>query len=265
MSDDARAARRRILIVTNPGPDNDDSDDERLLYRQLYYPHRPHAPPEPPRSSPSESNSSPAKEEPPHDPHDPPARRGIIQTLKAPFKSHSRPVDSPPRRPRTPPSTGKTIIVVTTDSDWYVTVDISGAPNAAFIRERIFNKLNILEQDQSHFAVYQTEMGGYALGEPLTDERLFTCCRNKGDSKGSLKFFVTQVHAQPLQPQRPYSPIIPSLPPPALPSYSGPLRPKRRSRQESVSSANEQHILESTSGYEADLDNPDRDRSNYKP
>ncbi|KNZ78521.1 MAP kinase kinase kinase mkh1, partial [Termitomyces sp. J132] len=159
----------------------------------------------------------------------------------------------------------KTIIVVTTDSDWYVTVDISGAPNAAFIRERIFNKLNILEQDQSHFAVYQTEMGGYALGEPLTDERLFTCCRNKGDSKGSLKFFVTQVHAQPLQPQRPYSPIIPSLPPPALPSYSGPLRPKRRSRQESVSSANEQHILESTSGYEADLDNPDRDRSNYKP
>ncbi|KAG5331104.1 hypothetical protein C0989_008394 [Termitomyces sp. Mn162] len=56
-----------------------------------------------------------------------------------------------------------------------------------------------------------------------------------------------------------------SLPPPALPSYSGPLRPKRRSRQESISSANEQHILESTSGYEADLDNPDRDRSNYKP
>lgn len=36
---------------------------------------------------------------------------------------------------------GKMLIVVTTDSDWYVTVDITGAKNAAFVRECIFNKV----------------------------------------------------------------------------------------------------------------------------
>lgn len=105
-------------------------------------------------------------------------------------------------------------------------------------------------------------MGAFALGEPLTDEKLFACCRDKGDSKGSLKFFVTDtlanVHDQPRQPQP--LPVIPSFN-----SSPGPLRPKRRSRQESVSSANEQHILESSGGYEADLDNPVRDRDNNKP
>ncbi|KAG6853577.1 hypothetical protein C0991_003101 [Blastosporella zonata] len=165
----------------------------------------------------------------------------------------------------------KTLIVVTADSDWYVTVDISGAPNAAFIRERIFNKLNIRDDDQSRFSVYLTEMGAYALGEPFSDERLFAYCRDKGDSKGSLKFFVADpsapVHEQPLQPQRSYSPTTTSIPPPVLPSYNAnavPLRPKRRSRQESISSVNEQHLLESTGGYEADLDNADRDRDPYK-
>ena len=35
----------------------------------------------------------------------------------------------------------KVLIVVTTDSDWYVTVDISSATTAAVIRECIFNKV----------------------------------------------------------------------------------------------------------------------------
>ncbi|KAG6862396.1 hypothetical protein C0995_011836 [Termitomyces sp. Mi166 len=307
MSDDARASRRRRLIVTNPGSDNDSDDDKP--FSTLYRSARPQPQPPPPAptarpphhsssaSSPSESTSSPAADDsappvldyaleplnPLHDaPPGPTSRTGrIIQTLRLPFhRSNNRPlVESPPRRPRTSPAlptaeslSGKTLIVVTADSDWYVTVDISGAANAAFIRERIFNKLNIRDDEQSRFAVYQTEMGAYALGEPLTDEKLFAYCRDKGDSKGSLKFFVTDsptpVHDQSPQPQRSYSPTVPSLPPPVLPSFnsnSGPLRPKRRSRQESVSSANEQHILESAGGYEADLDNPDRDRDNYKP
>ncbi|KAG6818014.1 hypothetical protein H0H87_009169 [Tephrocybe sp. NHM501043] len=235
----------------------------------------------------------------------PMSRKGkLLQTLKSPFyaRPHRQQLDSPPKRPRTVPSaplcssvlsiympfhkspgptpteslssastvSDKTLIVVTADSDWYVTVDISGAPNAAYIRERILNKLNIRDDEQPRFSVFLTEMGAYAIGEPFSDERLFAYCRDKGDSKGSLKFFVTDssapVHEQTLQPQRSYSPTASSIPPPVLPSFNAnpiPLRPKRRSRQESVSSVNEQQ-LESAGGYEADLDNPDRDRDVYK-
>ncbi|KAF5384954.1 hypothetical protein D9615_001445 [Tricholomella constricta] len=213
------------------------------------------------------------------------SRKGkFIQTLKSPFHSrHNRPPpDTPPKRPRTSPTvstpdslnsfsststvSGKVLIVVTTDSDWYVTVDISGAPSAAFVRECIFNKLNIQDDDQLRFSIYQTEMGAYAIGDALTDERLFSLCRDHGDSKGSLKFFVSHssapVHEQPV---RSHSPTATTIPPPVLPfnANPAPLRPKRRSRQESISSASEQYPLEANGGYEADLDNPDRDT--YKP
>ncbi|GLB36061.1 putative ste ste11 protein kinase [Lyophyllum shimeji] len=212
------------------------------------------------------------------------SRKGkFIQTLKSPFHSrHNRPhADSFPRRPRTSPTvstsdsvsslgtvSGKVLIVVTTDSDWYVTVDISGAPNAAFVRECIFNKLNIQDDDQSRFAIYQTEMGAYAIGDALTDEKLFGLCRDHGDSKGSLKFFVSHssapVHEQPMCS---HSPTVTTIPPPVLPfnSNPAPLRPKRRSRQESISSASEQYPLESAGGYEADLENPDRDTVKAAP
>ncbi|KAG6898071.1 hypothetical protein C0992_006549 [Termitomyces sp. T32_za158] len=285
MSDDARAARRRILIVTNPSPENEDSDEDRAVasyfMRALNRPPAPPAGPvkrprhSPSASSPSEATSSPAADEstPPiatlldrtHDVPDTPLPAPSAPT--APSSRTARainlPFRMPPRQPQTPPnvennSIGKTLIVVTADSDWYVTVDISGASNAAFIRERIYNKLNIRDDEKSRFAVYQTEMGASALGEPLTDEKLFVCCRDKGDSKGSLKFFVTDapapVHDQPRQP------LPLPLPVSSFNTNPGPLRPKRRSRQESISSANEQHILESSGGYEADLDNPVRDR-----
>jgi hypothetical protein len=105
-------------------------------------------------------------------------------------------------------------------------------------------------------------MGAYAIGDALTDEKLFQLCRDQGDAKGSLKFFVSHssasVHEKPL---RPSSPTAVTIPPPVLP-YSNehlPLRPKRRSRQESVSSASEQYPFETAAGYEADLDNPERD------
>ncbi|RDB28565.1 MAP kinase kinase kinase mkh1 [Hypsizygus marmoreus] len=219
-------------------------------------------------------------------PHIPISRKGnkILQTLKSPFRAqHSRGmVDVPPKRPRTSPTvstpdsvtslssnatvSGKVLIVVTTDSDWYVTVDISGARNAAVVRECIFNKLNIYDDEQLRFSIYQTEMGAYAIGDALTDEKLFALCRDHGDSKGSLKFFVSHssapVHEHPM---RSHSPTATTIPPPVLPYHDNPmpLRPKRRSRQESVSSTSEQHPLETSAGYDADLDNPDR--GSHKP
>lgn len=161
---------------------------------------------------------------------------------------------------------GKVLIVVTTDSDWYVTVDVSGAKDAASLRERIFNKLDIRDNEQFSFSIYQTEMGACAIGDALTDEKLFSLFRNYGDSKGSLKFFVSYSStAKRDQTFHPHSPRSTTAPPPVF-SYDdnpAPLRPKRRSRQESVSSTGEQHPLETAAGYEADIDNPDNDSCKF--
>ncbi|KAG6878146.1 hypothetical protein C0993_011564 [Termitomyces sp. T159_Od127] len=233
MSDDARPARRRNLIVTNPSPQNDGSDDGKSVNNYFV----------------RILNRFPAVPGP-----DPP-----ILPLGTPPTPKSRAARVYPSfrslpRPPTPPaieSIVKTLIVVTMDSDWYVAVDISGATNATFIRERIFNKFNICDGEVSRFAIYQTEIGASVLGESLNDEKLFACCRDKGDSKGSLKFLVTDasvsIHDQLRQP----------IPLPVLPSCNStdpaPLHPKHRSRQESVSSANQQYRLESSGGHEADL------------
>ncbi|KAG5647644.1 hypothetical protein DXG03_008997 [Asterophora parasitica] len=285
MSEVARA-RQRVLRVTNPNLDDSDSDD--LGDADLDVDHDP------------DDGHNDAHDVPfAHDSSSPSSRKGkLIQTLKSPFyRSHHRaPPDAPPKRPRTvrnlhcpdtlvsahlaqsptlpaadahnsfssaSPGSGKVLIVVTTDSDWYVTVDISGAPNAAYVRECIFNKLNIQDDDQLRFSIYLTEMGAYAIGDALTDQQLYTLCATNGDNKGSLKFFVSHssapVHEQP--PPRNHSPTATTIPPPVLPfnAMPTPLRATRAPRQESVSS--DPH--ETNGGYEADLDNPDRDT--YKP
>lgn len=112
----------------------------------------------------------------------------LLQTIKAPFgRVPKTTVDSSPRRPKTvfrtpnessissndvfqsptvstPDSyssvssytstststtSDKTIIVVTADSERYVTVDVSGAKSAAFIRECIFTKVSTIPVDSS--------------------------------------------------------------------------------------------------------------------
>ncbi|KAF8640370.1 hypothetical protein AX17_000041 [Amanita inopinata Kibby_2008] len=160
--------------------------------------------------------------------------------------------------------TNKLLIVVTADSERYVTVDITGARNAAFIRECIFSKLQICQdEEQCQYSIYKTEIGDFAIGDALTDDQLFAFCRERGDNKGSLKFLISHrnavVHEQPT---RPYTPVINSIPPPVLPNFPpSPLRIKHRSRSRhgSVSSASEQLTTEAA-GYEADLDNADKDK-----
>ncbi|PFH50794.1 hypothetical protein AMATHDRAFT_144238 [Amanita thiersii Skay4041] len=223
-----------------------------------------------------------------------------IKTIRAsPFHQQGRgprPAESHPRRPRTSPTTtipdlhtptssqisttltptidksetGKLLIVVTADSERYVTVDITGAKNAAFIRECIFSKLQICQdEEQSQYSIYKTEIGDFAIGGALTDDQLFSLCRDRGDNKGSLKFLISHKNAVVHEdPPRPYSPLISSVPPPVLPSSNippSPLRIKHRSRSRhgSVSSASEQMTTEAT-GYEADLDNADKDKDVHK-
>ena len=121
--------------------------------------------------------------------------------------------------------------------------------------------MNIYNDDeQSPFAIYQTEIGSYAIGDALTNDALLALCRDQGDSKGNLKIFVSHasasVHEPP--PSMEYT-----MPPPVLPHIVSinPLRLKRRSRSRngSFSSTSENLTPEVAAGYEADLDYPDRE------
>ncbi|KAJ4486026.1 MAP kinase [Lentinula aciculospora] len=215
--------------------------------------------------------------------YDPPHRSQKFHLFKSPFHHNPKNNRPGPKRPATSPTVStsdeRILILVTTDSERYVNIEITGAKDPAYIRECVFSKLNIYdEEDQARFSIYQTEIGAYAISEALTDERLFELCKTLGDAKGSLKLLVSHssasVHEQPLQPVRPLPPVSPpsvvTIPPPVLPQTQSlqPLKPKRHSdsrREGSISSTSEQ-IPTDSPGYDADLDNADRDnRSTMRP
>ncbi|KDR84893.1 hypothetical protein GALMADRAFT_217973 [Galerina marginata CBS 339.88] len=220
------------------------------------------------------------------------SRKGrLLQHLKAPFGSRplksSAADGSSSRRPRTSPTVPtpdsytptttvpststppEKVIFVTSDSERYVTVDISSAKNAIQIRELILTKLNIYNEDELNpYSIYRTEIGSYAIGDVLTNERLFALCRDQGDSRGTLKFFVSHSSAPVHEPPPPAQPVEYNPIPPVLPHLANinPLRVDRinrrsRSRNGSFSSTSENLPLEVAAGYEADLDYPDRETS----
>ncbi|KAI0800997.1 hypothetical protein C8Q74DRAFT_459762 [Fomes fomentarius] len=205
---------------------------------------------------------------------------------QAPAQSHERRCSSSGSRPATSPTVStsdpylptpphvyrsnpmeKVIVLVTTDAENFHIVDITGALTPAFIRERIFTKLQISDEDQSKFSIYRTEINQFAIGDALTDEELFALYKDRGDSSGTLKLLVSHSSAyvhEPLYDPAPTS-TVNTIPPPVLPQgiLCEPLRPNRkgRIRQGSQSSASEPHHAEV--GYEAsvsdDLDHGDID------
>ncbi|KAF9061025.1 hypothetical protein BDP27DRAFT_1370044 [Rhodocollybia butyracea] len=59
----------------------------------------------------------------------------------------------------------------------------------------------------SRYSIYQSEVGAYALGEALSDARLFALCFHYGDPFGCLRFFVsTSPNRPPTQSESGYSP-----------------------------------------------------------
>jgi hypothetical protein len=70
------------------------------------------------------------------------------QEESSPDRAHIGAFPRPPIRPPTPkdPVADRVLILVTADSERYVNVDISGATNPAFIRERVFTKVRICRQ-----------------------------------------------------------------------------------------------------------------------
>ncbi|KAG8929695.1 hypothetical protein FRC01_003917 [Tulasnella sp. 417] len=100
----------------------------------------------------------------------------------------------------------KLIITVTADAENHVIVDITGAKDAASIRERMFSKLRIPDDHGENYQIYRTELGEAALGDPVTDDQLMIYCEAWADAKGTLKFLV--------------QPAIPNTTPPLFfPSY----------------------------------------------
>ncbi|KAJ7932483.1 MAP kinase [Mycena leptocephala] len=216
-------------------------------------------------SSPS-TTSDPARDESTQS-TPPPSTPGLGQDEPFQDRTDIRAFPRPRIRPQSPmdPIADRVLILVTADSERYVNVEISGATNPAFIRERVFTKLNIFdEEDQAHFSIYRTEIGSFAIGDALSDDRLFELCREIGDDKGSLKLLVSHSSARVHEPLPPHPAALSptsSILPPFIPFSHAPLQPRRRrsrSRTGSVSSTSD-NLPPETAGYDADLDR-DRDR-----
>ncbi|KAG7441552.1 uncharacterized protein BT62DRAFT_923317 [Guyanagaster necrorhizus] len=94
-------------------------------------------------------------------------------------------------------------IIVTCNAERYQVVDITGATNGSFIRERVLSKLCIPDDRYSRFRVYQAQVGTYALGSALSDAMLFEICLQQGDPSGSLTFFVSTAPDRPPKPTEP--------------------------------------------------------------
>ena len=132
------------------------------------------------------------------------------------------------------------------------------------IHAHLLTQLNIFTEDESRpYSIYRTEIGCFAIGDALSNERLLALCRDQGDSKGTLKLFVSvspaPVHevmplVQPVE-QHPIPPVVTTM------VNTDPLRFKRRSRSRNGSLSSQGESQPPKDGYEADIDNPDRETS----
>ena len=109
-------------------------------------------------------------------------------------------------------SGGRRYAFVTPDQWNYRLVDISEAENADAVRENICKALNYTDYEMA--LIYLTEPGQTDHDEPLTDAFLMASRHTKGDSYGSLKFYVRR------------GPTSASLPPPLSAGLGIGLSPK---------------------------------------
>ena len=83
---------------------------------------------------------------------------------------------------------GRRFAFVTPDQWNYRLVDITDADTADAVREVVCRSLNYLDHEMA--LIYVTEPGQVDHDEPLTDAGLMVSRHTKGDSHGSLKFYV---------------------------------------------------------------------------
>ncbi|EJD03987.1 uncharacterized protein FOMMEDRAFT_121406 [Fomitiporia mediterranea MF3/22] len=179
---------------------------------------------------------------------------------------------APHASPTREPISSKVLLTVTADCDNFTYLDVTGARDAAMIREKMFSKLQISDDQQPFFSIYRTEIGQFAIGEALSDERLLEICRMEGDSKGTVKFLVQHSSATVHLPPPPPRSLVANHVPPVLPNYqeSGFRSPSRRaqstkSNHETMSSTSEPFVVDQMPGNEGsvsdDLDQHERERN----
>ena len=125
---------RTLLVVSNPSPHSDSDSDERGDLRLDS-----RVPSVVSASSPS-GTSSPPPITPSHAPHVV-APDDHYKVITLPPPPPPPPVAQMARNVRSPDN--KTIILVTSDSDHFATVAITGFTNAAFVKELIFAKVKL--------------------------------------------------------------------------------------------------------------------------
>ncbi|OCB88556.1 hypothetical protein A7U60_g4259 [Sanghuangporus baumii] len=135
-----------------------------------------------------------------------------------------------PSPPPNEPISHKVLLTVTADCDNFTFLDISGAVSAAMIKEKMFSKLQIADDQQPFFSIYRTEVGEFAISDALSDDQLMEMCRKEGDHKGNLKFLVQHSSASMHLPPPPSRPVIANHVPPVLPYQDSFRSPSHRGR-----------------------------------
>ncbi|WVQ69452.1 uncharacterized protein L199_007669 [Kwoniella botswanensis] len=83
---------------------------------------------------------------------------------------------------------------VTTDNEAFHLVDITGIHTAEGIREKVFSKLRIRDEEHPTLSMYRTEIGEPADDIPILPAALLHLCQSQGDSRATLKFLVKQTN-----------------------------------------------------------------------
>ncbi|KAN0063138.1 mitogen-activated protein kinase kinase kinase [Thecaphora frezii] len=87
----------------------------------------------------------------------------------------------------------RVLIQVTEDNERFSVVDVSGVSSADAIKERMFAKLHLFDEDYSNFQLFRTEIGQTDVTGPVVnDDALLALCLQMGDDRGTLKFLVQQ-------------------------------------------------------------------------
>ncbi|KAG6011061.1 hypothetical protein E4U21_000092 [Claviceps maximensis] len=124
----------------------------------------------------------------------------------------------------------RTFVLATTDSWNYRMCDITKAESAMEIRHAICENLGLTGFDQ--YSIYATELGKFHHAAPLDDQQLLTDKRVRGDSTGSLKFFISPARTATIStPSHDPASLSPSNIPPGMDQET-----YNRSRQRSSSS-----------------------------
>ncbi|KAK2590739.1 mitogen-activated protein kinase kinase kinase [Conoideocrella luteorostrata] len=130
----------------------------------------------------------------------------------------------------------RTFVLATTDYWNYRMCDITEAESAPEIRQTICVNLGLTGFEK--YSIYATELGKYNHTEPLDDQQLLTDKRVKGDSLGSLKFFISPAKtATASTPNQIPASLSPGYIPPGMDEES-----YNRNRQRSSSSPPESRV-----------------------